>query len=253
MKNLQTLYTKCKPGDIEPNVIFCGDPGRVKRVVARLDQSRHISTNREFVTFSGSYKGVGITVTSTGIGGPSAAIALEEMAACGMKVAVRIGTIMGLGDTELGDLVIPAGCMRAENTSTTYVSSKYPAVADPLLVQKMTAAARDRGLSYQQGLLCSYDGFYSEMKVGQLSKKLNLDITRKLDKLEKYDIKGIDMESGVIMTLSRLLGIKGGVVTMTTVKKNLSSSLSSEERKGVEQQLFTVVLEGLKYLAEEEL
>lgn len=249
----KTVYTKCEKGDIKENVIFCGDPGRVQRIAKRLDMAKKISENREFVTYSGEYSGVGITITSTGIGGPSAAIAVEEMAECGMKVAIRIGTIMGLGETELGDIFIPVGCMRAENTSTTYVSKKYPAVSDPILVQKMMKSAQNNNLNFKHGLLCSYDGFYSEMKEGKLSKLLDIDIEKNLDNIEKYGIEGIDMESGVILTLSRLLGIKGGILNVATVKKNLSSSLNNSQRAEAEQKLFTVVLDTIKLLNKEEL
>ncbi len=249
----KTLYTKCEKEDIKENVIFCGDPGRVKRIAKMLNMSKKISENREFVTYSGEYSGVEITITSTGIGGPSAAIAVEEMAECGMKVAIRIGTIMGLGETELGDIFIPVGCMRSENTSNTYVPVEYPAVADPILVQKMIKATKNNNLDFKHGLLCSYDGFYSEMKEGRLSDLLEIDIEKKLDNIEKYGIQGIDMESGVILTLSRLLGIKGGVLNVATVQKNLSSVLNDSQRAEAEQKLFTVVLDTIKLLSEEDL
>lgn len=247
----KTLYSRCTVNDISPYVIFSGDPGRVKMIADRLDETKLVSENREFTTYTGEYKGVPITVTSTGIGGPSAAIALEEMAECGMKVAIRIGTVMGLGDTSLGELIIPVGCMRSEATSKTYVEEEYPAVADPVILLSMSKAAVQNDFPYNHGVICSMDGFYSQMKESILARSLGIDINGGMDRLERYKIAGIDMESGVILTLSRLMGIKAGVVVLTTVRRNLDSEMDEESRVEAVEGMINVVLDGIKIYDQE--
>lgn len=249
---MKTLYLKISPEDIGKYVIFSGDPGRVKKIITFLDDVKEIASNREFVTYTGNYQGLKITVTSTGIGGPSAAIALEEMYECGMEVAVRLGTIMGL-EKNLGHIVTPRGCMKLESTSKTYVDASYPAVADFDLVAAMNKSAEVNNCIHENPIICSMDGYYSEMKESKLSKKMNNNIADKIKSLKKYNIGGIDMESGVILTLANLMGIKGCVVTMVTVLENLVDYLRDNEREEAEKDLIKTVLDGIKIYAEKEL
>ncbi|KUO74692.1 MAG: uridine phosphorylase [Clostridia bacterium BRH_c25] len=241
---MMTQYLKVTPDSVAKYAVFSGDPGRVKRIVSFMDSSEEIAYNREFNTYTGNYKGVAITVSSTGIGGPSAAIALEEMYDCGIEVAVRLGTVMGLKEN-LGEVLIPAGVMRMESTSKTYVEASYPAVSDFELLQCMNEASASNERKYNNGLICSMDGFYSEMKESKLSKKMGNDITAKIADLKKYNIAGIDMESGTVLTLTNLMGIRGCVVTMTTVLENLKDYLKDSERAKAEDDLIKIVLDGI--------
>lgn len=242
---MSTLYLKSNCEDISKYVVFSGDPGRVKKIIAHMDDVKEIAVNREFYTYTGYYKGVKITVTSTGIGGPSAAIAMEEMYECGMEVAVRLGTVMGLKDHLLGEFIIPTGAMRLEATSKTYVDASYPAVSDFQLVQCMNNSVTENKLKYENAVICSMDGFYSQMRESRLSKKMKNDVAEKITSLKKYNISGLDMESGVILTLANLMGIKGCVVTMTTVLENLKDFLKGDARDKAEEDLIKVVLDGI--------
>lgn len=241
---MKTLYLQAKQSDISKYVVFSGDPGRVKKIIKYMDDVKEIAVNREYFTYTGYYKGVRITVTSTGIGGPSAAIALEEMYECGMEVAVRLGTVMGLKDN-LGKFIIPTGIMRREATSKTYVDPSYPAVGNFELIKCMNKSVIKNGLKFENSIMCSMDGFYSEMKESRLSKKMKNNVYEKIQELKKYNVSGLDMESGVILTLSNLMDIKGCVVTMTTVLENLKDFLKGDERVKAEEDLIKVVLDGL--------
>jgi len=241
---MSTLYLQVENKDISKYVIFSGDPGRVKKIAGMMNDVREIAYNREYNTYTGYYKGVKMTVTSTGIGGPSAAIAMEEMYECGMEVAVRLGTVMGLKEN-LGTFIIPRGCMRMESTSATYVDPSYPAVSDFDVVQSMNLSVKAHGGQYDNGIICSMDGFYSEMRESRLSKQMENNIGDKIVSLKKYNIAGIDMESGAMLTLSNLMGIKGCVVTMTTVLENLKDYLKDEARIKAENDLIKVVLDGI--------
>ncbi len=242
---MKTLYMKVEPKDVAKNVLFSGDPFRVEVLAKHLENARHIGFFREFNTYTGTYKGVDITVTSTGIGAPSAAIAMEEMFECGMEVAVRMGTVMGLKDDYLGKLIIPAGAMREEATSKTYAPVSFPAVADPELVACMNRAATANGREYVNGINCTLDGFYSQMKESKLSRKMGTDILKTFENLKRYNVDGVDMESACILTLGSLMGIRACVVTMTTVLTNLKRVLEGEERTKSEEDLCKVALDGI--------
>ena len=242
---MKTLYMKAEPEDIAKYVLFSGDPFRVEMLVKNFENARHIGCCREFNTYTGTYKGVTITVTSTGIGGPSAAIAMEEMYECGMEVAVRMGTVMGLEDDYLGKLIIPRGSMREEATTKTYVPISYPAVADPELMACMNKAALANGRDYVNGINCTLDGFYSQMKESRLSRQMQTDIHRTFEELRQYKVDGVDMESAVILTLAGLMGIRGCIVTMTTVLANLKETLQGEARTNAEEDLCKIALDGI--------
>lgn len=242
----KTLYLKASKNQISKYVIFSGDPGRVEKIITFMDDVELVGINREFHTYTGKYKDVRITVSSTGIGGASTAIALEEMWECGMEVAIRLGTVMGLKDDLLGKFIIPAGALRSEGTSNAYVTPGYPAVADMELIQSMNQSAREKGFEYDNGITCSCDGFYSQMKESRLSRQIGISVQHQLEKLKRLNISGVDMECSSLLTICRLMGVKACVVTMTTVLENLKDYLKGEERKKAEENdLVMVVLDGI--------
>lgn len=248
---METLYLRGDEKTIAKYVIFSGDPWRVEILSKLLDNPKHVAFNREFNTYTGTYKGIPITVSSTGIGAPSAAIAMEEMYQCGMEVAIRMGTTMGLKDDMLGKLIIPTGAMREESTSATYVPVSYPAVADIELINCMNKSVLDNGRNYINGVVCTMDGFYSQMRESRLSKQLETDIDETFRRLKKYNILAVDMESSCMLTLANLMGIKACIVTMTTVLENLKDQLRGEDRKKAEEDLCKIVLDGLLIYSKE--
>lgn len=242
---MSTLYLGADISTVAPYVLFSGDPWRVEVLKKYLDNPLHVAFKREFNTYSGTYKGMPVTVTSTGIGAPSAAIAMEEMYEAGMKVAVRMGTVMGLQDDMLGHFVIPIAAMRRESTSKTYVEESYPAVADIELVNVMNQTAADFGKRYYNGVNCTMDGFYTQMHDSKFSKECDIDMQKTFDELKKLHVSGIDMESACMLTVGRLMGVKTCIVTMTTVLENLKAALAGQERIDAEDLLCRVVLEGV--------
>lgn len=242
---MPTLYLGADTSTVSPYVIFSGDPWRVELLKKYLDDPQHVAFLREFNTYTGTYKGVRITVTSTGIGAPSAAIAMEEMYESGMKVAVRMGTVMALQDDMLGHFIIPIGAMRRESTSKTYVEESYPAVADIDLVNVMNNTVADFGKRYLNGINCTMDGFYSKMHDSKFSKECGVDMLKTFEELKKLHVTGVDMESSCMLTLGRLMSVKTCVVTMTTVLENLKEVLKGKDRSDAEDLLCRVVLEGI--------
>lgn len=242
---MPTLYMKTSPETVGKYVIFSGDPWRVNVLKQYLDDPQEVAFAREFNTVTGTYKGIRITATSTGIGAPSAAIAMEEMYESGMEVAVRMGTVMAMHDDMLGHFIIPMGAMRRESTSKTYVEESYPAVADLELVNVMNETVHDFGKRYENGINCTMDGFYTQMHDSKFSLETGREMQPVYDALKKLGISGIDMESACMMTVGRLMGVKTAVVTITTVLENLKSVLSGQDRVDAEDLLCRVVLEGI--------
>ena len=242
---MATLYMGGTPETVGRYVLFSGDPWRVNVIKQFLDDPQEVAFLREFNTCTGTYKGERITVTSTGIGAPSAAIAMEEMYACGMEVAVRMGTVMSIQDDMLGQFIIPIASMRRESTSKTYVEESYPAVADLELVNILTQTAADFGKRSLNGVSCTMDGFYTQMHDSRFSKECGRDLSRVFEELRALHVCGIDMESACMLTVGRLMGVKTAVITMVTVLENLKETLKGQERADAETLLCRVALEGV--------
>lgn len=247
---MSTLYLGADRSTIAKHVLFSGDPWRVEVLKQYLDEPQKVAFLREFNTYTGTYKGVPVTVTSTGIGAPSAAIAMEEMYEAGMEVAVRMGTVMALEDDMLGKFIIPVAAMRRESTSTSYVETSYPAVADIDLVNCMNETVLSMGAEYRNGINCTMDGFYSKMHDSRFSLEWGRDMQETFDELKKLKVTGIDMESSCMLTLGRLMGVKTCIVTMTTVLENLKDTLKGQARKDAEDLLCRTALEGIYQYAQ---
>ena len=240
-----TLYMKCTSETVSPYVIFSGDPWRVEVLKDYLDHPVHVAFAREYNTYTGFYKGVRITVSSTGIGAPSAAIAMEEMYECGMKVALRMGTSMSLKDELLGHYIVPIGAIRGEATSATYIDPSYPAVADFDLVRIVSQTVRAAGSIADNGINATMDGYYSQMRESKLSKERNTDILAVFTRLKKNHISGVDMESACMLVVGRLMNVKTASLTLVTVLENLKEMLQDGLRQDKEKELCRLALESI--------
>lgn len=242
---MSTLYMGGTPETVSKYVIFSGDPWRVNVVKQYLDDPREVAFRREFNTYTGTYKGERITVTSTGIGAPSAAIAMEEMYECGMEVALRMGTVMAMQDDMLGHFIVPLGSMRREATSKTYVEPSYPAVADLELLNVLNQTVADNGKRSLSGISCTIDGFYTQMHDSRFSKEKGIDMAPMFDELRALHVTGIDMESACMLTVGRLMNVKTAVLTVVTVLENLKQVLEGQEREDAEDLLCRIALESI--------
>jgi len=150
-------------GEIGGYAILPGDPGRVKKIAELLDDPEFIAENREFRTFSGTLSGERVCVTSTGIGGPSSAIAMEELTRCGVHTFIRAGTCGGMQpEVRAGDLVIVSAAIRGDGTSREYLPDGYPAAADFTVLSALRGAAVALGTRYHIGVVQSKDSFYGQ-------------------------------------------------------------------------------------------
>jgi len=189
----------CGLEDVAKYVLIPGDPRRVEIIASFLDESRKMADYRGFITYTGSKDGIGISVCSTGIGCPSAAIAVEELARCGAKTFIRVGTTGALQEhVHMGDIVIAAAAVRADGTSRNYIPVEFPAVADFDVATALLQAARKSTQKTHFGLVLSTDAFYGNND--------NLRIW------SKFGVLSVEMESSVIFTIAALKKLKAGSI-----------------------------------------
>ena len=150
------------PDDVADAVLLPGDPDRVDKITALWSEAETVANHREYRTATGTYRDAPVSVTSTGIGAPSAAIAVEELARLGVDTCLRVGSCGAIQPgMEVGDLVITTGAVRQEGTSAEYVREDYPAVADAEVVTALVTAAERLGYDYHTGVTMSADSFYT--------------------------------------------------------------------------------------------
>lgn len=190
-----------------------GDPDRVQRIAAYFKQPREVSSHREYRTWDGTLSGKRVTVTSTGIGGPAMAIAVEELARLGVDTMIRVGTCGSISrDLDVGSLIIADSSVRLDGTTRQYVMDGYPAAATPGVVIALENAAAGIGAKFCTGTIASTDSFY----VGQGRKGFNGYLPEKarglIKGLQDARVLGFEMEASVLFTLGRLYGIRTGAV-----------------------------------------
>ena len=197
------------PGEIPELVLLPGDPDRAKAIAMNFfDEPEEIARKREYWSFRGTWKGIPVAVCSTGIGCPSAAIAIEELVKVGCTTFIRVGTSGAISrDVTSGDIVIFTGAVRDDGTSRQYVPLSFPAVSDPTLVLALKEAAEARGAIYHVGIGHSKDAFYSEHP------DLVADpegTRRKWEALRVAGVLATEMEAASLFVIGHLRGVKVG-------------------------------------------
>ena len=191
--------------------ILPGDPGRVPKIAACLDNPVKICTNREYTSYLGTLEGEQVLVMSTGMGGPSTAIAVEELKLIGIENLIRVGTSGGMQlDVSAGDLVIAQAAIRQEGTSKEYVPIEYPAVADFELVSALVASARSLGYTNHVGVVHCKDSFYGQHDPKRMPASYELE--QKWQAWIKAGALCSEMETASLFTVSGILGLKAAAV-----------------------------------------
>ncbi len=198
-------------GDVGRYVILPGDPKRCALIAKYFDNPRLIADNREYVTYTGTLDGQPVSVTSTGIGGPSAAIAMEELVMSGADTFIRVGTCGGMDmEVKSGDLVIANGAIRAEGTSREYAPIEFPAVPDFQVTNALAEAAKALEKPYHVGVVQCKDSFY-----GQHSPETKPVSHELLDKWKAWmdlGCKASEMESAALFIVASSLKVRAGSV-----------------------------------------
>ena len=229
--NDQQYHLDVAPGDVADTVLLPGDPERVSLITDRWDDAETVAEHREYRTATGTYEGSPLSVTSTGIGSPSAAIAVEELARVGAGTFLRVGSCGALQpEMDVGDLVVTTGAVRGEGTSEEYVREDYPAVADHAVVSALVAAAERLGYDYHCGVTMSTDSFYAGQAREGFEGFEAAGSDTLLDDLRAANVKNVEMEASAILTLANLYGLRAGAVC--TVFANRSTDEFRTEGEG---------------------
>lgn len=240
-----------KKGEVGKYVILPGDPGRCEQIANFLDTPKLIAKNREFVTYSGTLLGEKVSVTSTGIGGPSAAIALEELHHCGADTFIRVGTCGGM-DTKVkgGDLVIASGAIRMEGTSKEYAPLEFPALAHIDIINALNESAKKLGLKKHIGVVQCKDSFYGQHE--PLKMPVSYDLTNKWEAYLRLGALASEMESAALFVVGSYLRVRIGSVFLTIAnqereKKGLSNPQAHDTSEAIK-----TAIEALKILIEKD-
>lgn len=207
--NGKAYHIQVAPGEVGKYVILPGDPKRCASIAKYLDDAVQIADNREFVTFTGYLDGEKVSVTSTGIGGPSASIAMEELVLCGADTFIRVGTCGGIElDVKGGDIVVATGAVRMEGTSREYAPIEYPAVADFDVANALVAACKELGHTYHTGVVQCKDAFYGQHEPQRMP--VSYELLNKWEAWKRMGCKASEMESAALFIVAQHLRVRCG-------------------------------------------
>lgn len=209
--NDRQYHIQCARGDVGRYCILPGDPGRCEKIAAYFDAPHHVAYHREFNTYTGTLNGVKVSVTSTGIGGPSAAIAMEELTACGVDTFIRVGTCGGIHlNVESGHLVIASGAVRMEGTSREYAPIEFPAVGDFSVISALKHAADNLKFRSHVGVVQCKDSFYGQHSPERMP--VASVLTEKWEAWKRLGVLASEMESAALYTVAAALNVRCGSV-----------------------------------------
>jgi uridine phosphorylase len=199
-------------GEVGEYVLVPGDPGRTPMIAKHLEDAREVAFSREYRTFTGSLGGVPVSAMSTGMGGPSVAIGVEELGELGVHTFLRVGTCgAAQPEIKMGDVVIALGSVRTEGTPNGYVPAEYPAVASLDVVNALVESAEASGVPYHVGIIRSVDALYSDLVPDSMPRP------HLRDELEMWSRAGIlsnDMETSTLFVVARLRKLRAGTINL---------------------------------------
>ena len=210
MQEMERQYhINCAAGDVGRYCILPGDPGRCEAIAALFDDAKFVSQNREYVIYTGTLLGEKVSVCSTGIGGPSAAIAMEELAAIGADTFVRVGTCGGIDlNVQSGDIVVATGAIRFEGTSREYAPIEFPAVSDLGIANALVKSAKMLGKTCHAGIVQCKDSFYGQHSPARMP--VSYELLNKWEAWKRLGVKASEMESAALFVVASALGVRCG-------------------------------------------
>lgn len=211
-------HLQIKEGDVGNYVLMPGDPKRCAKIAAYFEDAKLIADSREYVTYTGYLDGTKVSVTSTGIGGPSAAIAMEELVRAGADTFIRVGTCGGMQpEVKSGDLVIATGAIRAEGTSKEYAPIEFPAVANFKLGRELVQAAEKLELPYHVGVVQCKDSFYGQHEPDVMP--VSYELEQKWEAWKRLGCLASEMESAALFVVASHLKVRCASVFLTVANQ----------------------------------
>lgn len=206
-------HIHCKTGDVGRYVFLPGDPFRTDFIASYLDDAKLVAHNREHKTWTGYLNGEKVSVTSTGMGCPSAAIAMEELIKCGADTFIRIGTAGKVSEASKNpelDVVVVNAAVRDEGTSVHYIPIEYPAIADRFVVKALVDASKELGLKHLEGITQSKDSFYGQHEPQTMPNHRYL--AERWEAWEMGNVACSEMESSVLFVLGTIRKCRAGAI-----------------------------------------
>ena len=256
MDGERQFHIKTTAEEVGRYVILPGDPGRVSKIAELLDDAKQVACNREYNVYTGTLLGEKVSVCSTGIGGPSAAIAVEELIKCGADTFIRVGTSGGMDlCVSGGDLIVASAAVRGEGTTSEYLPIDYPAVADFQVVRALSDSAQalcsnDIGNQYHVGVVHSKDSFYGEVEPD--NSPMSVDIKRRWDAYIKSGCLTSEMECAAVFAVGLARKVRCGAVltalwNVERSKAGLPDNITSDSTKAI-----NCAVEGIKLLIKQD-
>lgn len=234
-------HTGVGPGDVGKYVILPGDPKRCEKIAKHFDNPVKIADSREFVTYTGTIDGVKVSVTSTGIGGPSASIALAELARCGADTFIRVGTCGGMQlDVEGGDTVIASGAVRMEGTSKEFAPIEYPAVPDVTVMNALIQAAENMKTPYHVGVVECKDSFFGQHEPEIMP--VSYELQNKWEAWLRMGCLASEMESAALFIAGSFFKVRvGSCFLVVANQERAKKGLPNKQAHDTEQAISTAV------------
>lgn len=237
------------PDDVGRYVFLPGDPKRCAKIAKYLEDAEFVGESREYTTYTGYLGGEKVSVMSTGMGGPSAAIGLEELVAIGADTFIRIGTCGGMDvNVKSGDLVIATSAIRMEGTTKEYAPIEYPAVADLDVINALVEGARQIGVPYHTGVVQCKDAFYGQHRPETLPN--GEELIRKWNAWVKLGAKASEMESAALFIVASYLHVRCGTILLNVANQEREKAgLDNPQVHDVDLAI-RAAIKGMKYIIE---
>jgi len=244
-------HTGLGTGDVGKYVILPGDPKRCEKIAAHFESAERIADVREFVTYTGKLSGVKVSVTSTGIGGPSASIALDELSKCGADTFIRVGTCGGMQEEVLGgDIVIASGAVRMEGTSREFAPIEYPAVPDLTVTNALVQASKNLKTSWHAGVVQCKDSFLGQHEPEIMP--VSYELQNKWEAWLRMGCLASEMESAALFIAGSFLRVRvGSCFLVVANQERAKRGLSNPQAHNTELAIETAV-EALRILIRED-
>jgi len=250
-ERLEQFHIHCKSGDVGGYCLLPGDPGRCESIARWFDEPAHVVTNREYVTYTGTLLGEKVSVCSTGIGGPSAAIAMEELANLGVHTFVRVGTCGGIDlKVQSGDVVVATGAVRMDGTSKEYAPIEYPAVADFDVTCALVQAAKNLEKSWHTGVVQCKDSFYGQHSPGRMP--VSYELEQKWEAWKRLGVLASEMESATLFTVAAARRVRCGSVFHVIWNQEREAAGMDQKESHDTSAAIQVGIEAVKILIEQD-
>ena len=241
------FHIRCQEGDVGRYCFLPGDPGRCESIAAHFDNPVHIGMNREYNIYTGTLLGEKVSVCSTGIGGASASIAMEELSNIGVDTFLRVGTCGGIDlDVKSGDVVIATGAIRMEGTSREYAPIEFPAVADLDVTNAIVDAAKAMGKCWHAGVVQCKDSFYGQHSPETMP--VSYELLNKWEAWKRLGVKASEMESAALFTVAAYRKVRCGSVFHVIWNQERNAAGLDQTRDENTESAIQVGIEAIKLL-----